>query len=264
MASGFQLPKYYRSPSSGDPNMEAVRNSMVSTLAPRVPWDVFLRDHFVWNTAEEGEHIALIGPTGQGKTVLSRNLAVLQPFVSVFGTKPRDNNLLHYIDQLGYVRMSHWRNGLDPLQFPKRVIWPDVKKLGKMEDVQRAVFEDALQGIYLEGNWTVILDEYWYMINVLKMERALTMFLTQARSLGISMIMAMQRPRDVPVASYSQSTHLFFWRMNDAYEVARLAEIGGGEAGVIRDIVKNLERYQVLYVNTRTGAMVRTKAPAPD
>lgn len=229
----------------------------VSTDAPRVPWDVFLKRHFKW---KQGEHVAMIGPTGQGKTTLLTALLPLHPYVVVFATKPRDSTMDALIES-GYTKVSKWQS-VPVERAPRRVLWPSAKALNSSE-TQRAVFQDAFARIYREGGWTVAIDELWYMANELKLEHEVKVYLLQARSLGISLVVATQRPAWVPLEVYDQSTHLFFMRDNDETNLRRLSGISWRSADMIRYLIANLEQYQVLYVNTRTGEMCRTRAPAP-
>lgn len=228
----------------------------MSTEAPRVPWDVFISEHFRW---EQGEHVALIGPTGQGKTTLLTNLLPLHPYVVVFATKPRDESMSRLIRHDKYYPVKEWQR-LDPKQYPRRVLWPDAGSLNSV-NVQAEVFHDAFGRIYREGGWTVAIDELWYIDNVLKLEMDVKLYLLQARALGISLLAATQRPAWVPLEIYDQSTHLFFWRDNDETNLRRLSGISFRSADLIRSVVSELEKFQVLYINTRTGQMFRTRAP---
>lgn len=234
---------------------ETLRLARFSTEAPRIPWDRF-STAFQW---DQGEHLALIGPTGQGKTTMLINLLNRHHYVVAFATKPRDKTMDALINYAGYVKLDRWRS-LDPDKFPKRVIWPDASRLDS-KIVQREVFHDAFSRIYREGGWTVALDETWYLDNVLKLEADIKTYLLQARSLSISLASAFQRPAWVPRELYTSSTHVFFWRTNDEQDLRSLGGIGARSADLIRDIVMNLESHQVLYINTRTGQMCRTKCP---
>lgn len=161
----------------------------------------------------------------------------------------------------GYNKIETWFS-YPPRDMPRRVLWPDATNIDSV-DLQRRVFSDAFEKIYREGGWCVAVDELWFFVNILKLERYVKMYLLQARSLGISFVAATQRPVSVPVEVYDQSTHLFFWRDNDRRNLDRLSEINSRSSALVRELVANLERYQVLYVNTRTGEMYRTKAPVP-
>src|SRR4051794_4146986 len=242
-----------------DPSTEQARdNSRLArkaTEAPRIPWDVFIRRILVWRN---GEHVGLIGPTGQGKTTLLLNLLPLHPYVVVFATKPRDDTIDRLVAQ-GYYKLERWES-LDSKQYPRRVLWPNASKLESTE-LQQTTFHHAFGAIYREGGWTVALDETWYVINVLKLGVDVKTYLLQARSLGISLVCATQRPANVPLEIYDQSSHLFFWRDNDETNLRRLSGISWRSADLIRGIVSDLDQYQVLYVNTRTGRMVRTRCP---
>lgn len=251
----FPIPPLPRITNNSADLADNLRMARMSREAPRVPWDEFIRDHFRWN---QGEHVALIGPTGQGKTTLLTNLLPLHPYVVVFATKPKDESMERLI-RTGYYPIKRWQS-LDPIKFPKRVLWPDAFELDSVR-TQAAVFHDAFARIYREGGWTVAIDELWYVNNILKLEMDVKTYLLQARALGISLLVATQRPAWVPLEVYDQSTHLFFWRDNDETNLRRLSGISFRSADLIRSVVADLERFQVLYINTRTGEMLRTRAP---
>lgn len=228
----------------------------ISNDAPRVPWDKFVGNVFTW---KRGEHVALLGPTGQGKTFLLRALLPVHPYVVVMATKPRDNVMADLALKNGYQKLEEW--GSYPVRdMPRRVLWPDATRIDSAIH-QKSVFHDAFGRIFREGGWTVAIDETWYITNVLKLEMDLRILLLQGRSLEISMLCATQRPAHVPLEIYDQSTHLFFWRDNDDRNLSRLREINARGGRAIKTIVMNLEEHQVLYVNTRTGRMVRTRVP---
>lgn len=234
----------------------AMRDARLSVNCPRIPWDKFTSDVLNWRP---GEHFALIGPTGLGKTTMMNALLPLHPFVVVFATKPRDVTMDYLIQHEGYIRLDRWRS-LDARQYPKRVLWPDANRIDS-ETVQRAVFHEAFARIYREGHWTVAIDETWWLDEKLKLSGDIKTFLLQARSLGICLLCATQRPAWVPRELYTSCTHLMFWRTNDAEDLKSLSGIGWRSADIIREAVANLELFQCLYINTRTGYMCRTRCP---
>ncbi len=242
------------------------RAAAMASEAPRRPWHRFITHDF---QPKPGEHVAIIGPTGQGKTVLQNNILPHFQFVAVLATKPQDDSMESLIKRGGYIKLERWRN-LNPIDFPRRVVWPNAKTLGAVPH-QREVFSDALERIFREGGqplqrpvgWAVAIDELWYIINVLGLDMQIKVFLLQSRSLGHSLIVATQRPVSVPLEVYDQSTHLFFFRDNDYRNLQRLSEINVANRQLVQHTVASLERHQVLYINTRTGRMVRTHAPNP-
>src|SRR3954468_6579301 len=238
-----------------DPRKESIRLAGFTTSAPRIPWDIFITRVFRFRN---GEHVGLIGPTGLGKTTMLTNLLPLKPYVVVFATKPRDSTMNALISQ-GYARIDRWRS-MDPDYYPRRVLWPDATRLNS-KATQKGVFLDAMERIYREGGWCVALDETWWITNILGLDEEVKTYLLQGRSLGISVVGAMQRPAWVPREFYTSCTHLFFWRTNDETDLKSISGIGWRSARLIQDLVSELEMFQVLYVNTRTGFMCRTRCP---
>lgn len=222
---------------------------------PTVQWEDFVARVFDWR---QGEHTTIIGPTGQGKTTLALNLLPLRRFMVVFSTKPRDDVMAN-LERRGYVILSEWKN-LVPTVYPRRVIWPKATGLYDASE-QREKFRKAMEAIYHEGGWGLYLDELWFMSKQLKLDHEVKTYLLQARSLGISLLMASQRPSWIPLEAFDQSTHLFFYRDNDERNLDRISGIGFLSADLIRREVSQLAQYETLYVNTRNGLMATTQAP---
>lgn len=222
-------------------------------MAPRVSWGEF-RKQLEWT---QGEHVGMIGPTGSGKTTLAEAILDLRKYVVVLATKPRDESLEEYAKSRKFKRVREWVS-MSPDLAPRRILWPDAKSLYSAV-VQRKEFQKALASIYGEGAWCVYIDELWFIIHHLKLEREVRTYLQQARSNMISLVVATQRPAFVPVEVYDQSTHLFFWRDNDERNLNRISGISWLAAGYVRALVATLERHEVLYVHTPTGRMLRTR-----
>lgn len=229
-------------------------------IVPFVPWDQFMQQ---WNW-KQGQHVALIGPTGRGKTTLITHILSRRNYVVFFGTKRRDDTQDALIRQ-GYRVTSdasmihpdigsHWM--LRP-PFPKGASPADIR------NIHRGVYASAIMHIFRQGGWTVVADEIRYLTDTLRLADGMELLWLQGRSLGITVVGGTQRPRHVPLEAYSQSYHLFFWQTPDKQDVARVAELTSIGREKIAEIVPNLTGHTVLYVNTVSGDMLTTKSPGP-
>lgn len=159
-----------------------------------------------------------------------------------------------------YKKFDKWPSGKKPDQAPRRVIWPDARKIDSAR-MQAPVFAEAFGEIYIEGGWNLFLDEGWFMTQMLGLGEQIKVYLLQARSLDISLITCTQRPVSVPTELWDQSTHIFLFRENDERNLERVGGMAWNNSLAVRHMVANLEAHQFLYINTRTGEMFRTRVP---
>jgi hypothetical protein len=236
-------------------------------LAPVIEWTEFL-ELMDWR---QDQHVAMVGPTGQGKTNATYHLLAMRDFVAYFSIKPQDRTLERFAKRGGYTRIESWppmikRMGrrarpAEPEEMPRRLLWPDATRLDS-EETQRVVFRKALGDIYTAGGWCTVLDDYWYFSTILGFEKDTKKFLMNARSNMIPLVICLQRPAGARIVEiFDQSDHLFFFRDNDERNLKSISGVGYLAAEPIKAFVANLERYQMLYINTRSGAMYRTSAP---
>lgn len=223
------------------------------TLAPVVSWDQFWQ----WFDWRQGEHVGVIGPTGQGKTTFALAILPKRRFITALGTKPRDRTLDKFAREHGFEKTREWDARADPSLHPRRILWPNSESLYAARN-QQSVFRRALSSMYRQGNWTVYVDELWYIIHHLKLEPEIRVYLLQARSNGVSLVVGTQRPAFVPLEVYDQSSWLVFFRDNDETNLKRMSGISWLSKKLVQGLVANLDQYQALVINTRTGRMVRT------
>jgi len=245
----------FRSHSHADYEQEWLKE--LDLAAPALEWDQFL-EVFEW---VQSQHIGIIGPTGSGKTNLSMFLLTLRRYIIALATKPYDETIDNLVESEGFVKWDHWYDR-PARYFPKRVIWPNAKNLYS-QNKQRKEFQDALSHIYESGGWCVYVDEMWYLIHQLKMEKEVKTYLLQARSNNISLVGCSQRPAWIPIEMFDQPEHLFFFRDNDERNLKTISGISWLSANVVRALVARLEPYQFLYIHTRSGTMYRSISPPP-
>ena len=136
------------------------------------------------------------------------------------------------------------------------MLWPQFKGEADYKRQQKVIYS-ALADMFAAGNWTIGLDEVSYLVNTLKLESTLRMLWEQGRSVGITVVAGTQRPAHVPLLMYDQASHLFLFRDNDEQNLKRMAGMGGADSKRVKQTVQGLDRYEVLYVNTGTGGMVK-------
>jgi hypothetical protein len=243
------------------------REQAPDEMAPLVEWDYFMSHIFDWR---QNQHVGVIGPTEQGKTNLIYHILELRKYVAYLAIKPRDPTLDAFAAKGGYERIEEWppmrkRFGrsreVTAAEMPRRLLWPDATQLDS-EARQTEQFRNALHDIYAAGGWCTVFDDFWYFAHILGFEKDAKKYLMNARSNDIPMVLAAQRPAgNRMVEVFDQSTHLFFFRDNDELNLKRIGGVGYLASDPIRAFVARLERFQTLYINTRTGHMYRTSAP---
>jgi energy-coupling factor transporter ATP-binding protein EcfA2 len=227
-------------------------------VAPRVSFGPFM-SKFNW---KQGEHVILIGSNGTGKTVLNKHLlryrAKRKGYMCVFGTKPEDEELTDLIKSLHFMRVRD-NNNWGPTQYPRLLLWPEAGDFQNLSR-QRQVFLRALQGMWRRGKWTACLNELRYLTEHLKLKLEMNTLYLQARASKFSLTAETQRPRNVPLEAFSQSTHDFFAPCRDDEDLKRISGIGNADTKLIRNTVQSLDMFEFCYVNAKTGLVLVTKA----
>lgn len=235
------------------------RAAELDAAAPVMSWPDFIA--WLRRNWRQGNHMGIIGPTGQGKTTFALSILELRKYVVAFGTKKKDETLERFAQEQGYRRYQRWNTTDSAHLHPHRLLWPDANHLYRSVITQRREFRGAFVSMYDQGNWTVYIDELWYIIHHLKLELEIRLYLLQARSDGISLVVATQRPAFVPLEVYDQSTILVFFRDNDETNLKRISGISWLSKRMVQSLVAKLPEFQALVINTRTGEMLRTTAP---
>lgn len=230
-------------------------------------WDDFLDDfRGEW---KPGQHIAIIAPTGQGKTtVLVTLLERCRSFVLGFDPKGGDDTLA----KTGYPRLGRWPppgKAYDKMARKEPVKYLVGPKINKLVDrpILAAVQAAALEGAFDDRGWTVAIDELQIAADKMGQADQIDNLLISARTRKVSVVSLFQRPADVPRAAYQMASWIFLGLTLDVDTINRLAEIVGRPKYEIRGAVNGLARvdYSWLIVpNNPRRPMVLTLPREPE
>jgi hypothetical protein len=229
-------------------------------------WDTFLDDFKKeW---KPGQHIAIIAPTGQGKSTVLVTLLDLRTYVLAFDPKGGDETL----GKCGFPRLGHWPppgKAYDRMADKKPVkylVGPKINRLAERPALA-AVQAQALEGAFDDRGWTVAIDELQIAADKMGQADAIDNLLISARTRGVSVVSLFQRPADVPRAAYQMASWIFLGLTLDVDTINRLAEIVGRPKYEIRGAVNGLAKqdYSWLIVpNNPRRPMVLTLPREPE
>jgi hypothetical protein len=193
---------------------------------------------------EQGQHLALIGPTGTGKTTMAERLLSSRRYVIVLRVKS---------DTLAWrsFRMIHRASEMDTAK-PNRD--GSIRLLLHPGEADRAEqFRLAMRKAFNQGGWTVYFDEL-YEMQLLGLEPESIRLYSEGRSERVTVVGGMQRPswigRGLARWAISQPVHRIVFQPGDDVDARTLRDLLG------RDFVADMEglrRFQALYRNQITG-----------
>ncbi len=223
-------------------------------MPPFIPWNRFLGTLDL----KQGDAITIVGSTGSGKTTLALRLLPFRDFVCVMGTKNKDDSLYPRLQRESYKLTDNPK--LDPEDEPRVLFRPKLEgPTAEAQNDQRQKFNDLLVNVFTEGGWCLYGDEVRYLSDNLKLRNVLDLLWLQGRSLGITMMVSTQRPVAIPVVAFESAVHLFLFRTTDKLNIDRAAEFESANIALLRYLLPRLPRFEVLYIDARTGEMLRTK-----
>lgn len=233
--------------------------------SPYVPWDkVRPRLERAWKA---GEHIAIFGPNGYGKSTVAIELGNIstQPTILLV-TKKRDR-LISELPKQGWKlcrtleQVKHELRapagaryfGKAPTAPPRILFWPAATGgLRQRRAKLKGIVERLLDFVYEHGRLTLIVDEGLFLTKTLGHSEQVEMLLHESRSAGCRLVILSQRPSGLPLSAYSAPTFLIMFATNEPADLKRLSEIGGSlDAHTLRDEVQLLPMYEFVLVAPR-------------
>lgn len=175
----------------------------------------------------QGEHVALIGRTGSGKTFTARDVLAIRQYVIVLAVKREDDTLLHFTrGEPKYKRTKKW-----PVDYNvnRAVITLQPESLN--DNTQTLKVYQVLNDIFKSGGWCAYLDDTGYIAAHLGLKRQITQLMNVGRSHGISVVTAATQPSSVaaniPSETVRQVNHILMWKFENAPAIKTLADMIG-------------------------------------
>lgn len=219
---------------------------------------------------EPGKHIALIGPTGEGKTTFAVGCLSLRKWVLALDPKGEDDTLT----ASGYRRITTWplertREGRQIREDiaagkPARLIVGGAARTREDMHALAELMRDAIEGVRAEGGWTIYADEFQILADrrMFGVDKEIEGLLIAARTRGTSVMTAFQAPSWVPKAGTRQASFTVVWGTRDRVMLKTVAEAMGRPWRDLEAMVDELPEFHVLVIPKRIrDPLVLTHAP---
>lgn len=251
-------------------------------LVVGLPWDDFLR-YMLWSW-EPGQHIALIGPTGEGKTTFAAGLLMLRRWVMALDPKGEDETLT----ESGFERVAHlpsqrlglWfrvRHAQTARQWdrihqkiaegrPARIIVGGPARTEEQDNANQDLMRRCFMYAREAGGWTVYVDEF-ELISSQRMFRlgpAVERMLISARRDGTSVLTSFQAAAWVSKHATRQARFAVVWPTGDRDMIQNIARSMGRDWKQLAAAIDELPPWHVCVIprGKSGGPFICTSAPA--
>lgn len=212
-------------------------------------WDEFLT--YFRSRWEPGQHMCIVAPTGGGKTTAMVGILPMRRYVVALDPKGGDDTL-GALRKAGFVD-SEWppgkeiRKDIEEGRPARLLVGANVGSIKDLPKLRRTVAQ-VLRDAFEERGWTVYIDELQIVAdrNLMRLGPSVERNMIAARTRKVSMVMAFQRPANVPRNAHEMSTWFMVMYTRDRDTVDRLAEMAGRHTSEIRGMVQGLEEFSFL------------------
>lgn len=243
-------------------------------------WDMFLR--FMGDRWEPGQHIASIGPTGEGKTTFNARLLGVRKYVCALDPKGEDETLT----ASGFVRVTKlppphpWSPGF---RFSGQGrLWHGIEQdIAEGRDARIIVggpadtaeqdarliklLADAVAYVRQVRGWTLYVDEFELMSSqrMYALGRPIEQMLITARRAKTSVLTSFQAAAWVSKHATRQARYAVMYSTGDRAMIKAVAESMGRDWHALAEAVDELEKFYVLVIprGRNGGPMILTTAP---
>jgi energy-coupling factor transporter ATP-binding protein EcfA2 len=243
-------------------------------------WDAFLAG--MARRWKPGQHIAMIGPTGEGKTTFAAGLISLRKWVMALDPKGEDETLA----ASGFERVMRLPSEIDWTEYLFRSAaarqWNDIHQRiaegkpariiiggparteeqdNRNQDLMRRAFSYAREA----GGWTVYVDEFELISSqrMFKLGPQVERMLISARRDGTSVLTSFQAAAWVSKHATRQARYTVIWPTGDRQMIKNVAESMGRDWHVLAQAVDELPAFHVLVIprGKSGGPLICTSAP---
>lgn len=222
-----------------------------------VSWGIFLA--WLRDTWEPGQHGALVGPTGEGKTTFAVGILNLRKWVLALDPKGEDETL----SASGFVRITKLplprtiRNDIAEGK-PARLIIGGTSRTDREQAALRNLMRAAIRMVREQGGWTLYADEYQILsdLRMFNLGKPIEELLISARRNRTSVVTAYQAPAWVPRAATRQASWVVIFATRDRAMIKSVAESMGRPWAELEAAIDQMPQYFALVIPKSVHAPV--------